>query len=147
MLRFVIGQLPEIREPGRDIKPRLGALAQTSAALIGLSVGQAIEFETPGHDKRSLTVLGMSNQPVVTDMRWAARLAFREALDPQYVRACEASCFDLTRHASSPPNSAAKRFSPVRVKLTTRLPGAESRAAQFSSVKRRITAAPSVPAR
>lgn len=45
------------------------------------------------------------------------------------------------------PNSAAKRFSPVRVKLTTRLPGAGSRAAQFSSVKRLITAAPSVPAR
>ena len=45
------------------------------------------------------------------------------------------------------PNSAANRFSPVRVKLTTRLPGAGSRAAQFSSVKRFIIAAPSVPAR
>src|SRR5438876_1649687 len=45
------------------------------------------------------------------------------------------------------PNSAAKRFSPVRVKLTTRLPGVGSRAAQFNSVKRLITAAPSVPAR
>jgi regulator of nucleoside diphosphate kinase len=29
--------------------------------LIGLSVGQAIEFTTPGHNKRSLTVLGVSN--------------------------------------------------------------------------------------
>jgi len=45
------------------------------------------------------------------------------------------------------PNSAAKRFSPVRLKLTTRLPGAESRTAHFSSVKRFMTAAPSVPAR
>jgi len=49
--------------------------------------------------------------------------------------------------ASTLPNNAANRFSPVRVKLTTRLPGAGSRAAQFSSVKRFITAAPSVPAR
>jgi len=39
------------------------------------------------------------------------------------------------------------RFSPVRVKFTTRLPGVGSRAAQFSSVKRFMTAAPSVPAR
>jgi uncharacterized membrane protein YdfJ with MMPL/SSD domain len=45
------------------------------------------------------------------------------------------------------PNKAANRFSPVRVKLTTRLPGVESRAAHFSSVKRLIKAAPSVPAR
>ena len=45
------------------------------------------------------------------------------------------------------PNSAANRFSPVRVKLTTRLPGAPSRAAQFSSVNLVIIAAPSVPAR
>jgi len=33
----------------------------------------------------------------------------------------------------------------VRVKLTTRLPGAGSRAAQFNSVNRLITAAPNVP--
>jgi hypothetical protein len=45
------------------------------------------------------------------------------------------------------PNSSANRFSPLRVKLTTRLPGAESRAAHFSSVNRVIMAAPNVPAR
>ncbi len=45
------------------------------------------------------------------------------------------------------PNSAANRFSPLRVKLTTRLPGVSSRAAHFSSVKRVSSAAPSVPAR
>ena len=36
-------------------------LTPVGAALIGLSVGQAIEFHTPGHNKRSLTVLGVSN--------------------------------------------------------------------------------------
>src|SRR6202162_3304419 len=36
------------------------------------------------------------------------------------------------------PNSAANRFSPARLKLTTRLPGAVSRAAHFNSVKRVI---------
>ncbi len=45
------------------------------------------------------------------------------------------------------PNSAANRFSPFREKLITRLPGVSSRAAHFSSVKRAIMAAPSVPAR
>ena len=45
------------------------------------------------------------------------------------------------------PNSAANRFSPFREKLTTRLPGVESRAAHFSSVKRVNSAAPKVPAR
>lgn len=44
-------------------------------------------------------------------------------------------------------NSAANRFSPIREKFTTRLPGAELRAAHFSSVNRAIIAAPSVPAR
>ncbi len=43
------------------------------------------------------------------------------------------------------PNSAWNRFSPLRLKLTTRLPGAASRAAHFSSVKRFIMAAPNVP--
>ncbi|MGY4281167.1 regulator of nucleoside diphosphate kinase [Bradyrhizobium sp. LM2.7] len=33
----------------------------TPVALIGLSVGQAIEFQMPGHNKRSSTVLGVSN--------------------------------------------------------------------------------------
>jgi hypothetical protein len=50
-------------------------------------------------------------------------------------------CYSLS------PNSAANRFSPVRLKLTTRLPGVASRAAHFSSVNRAIIAAPSVPAR
>jgi hypothetical protein len=45
------------------------------------------------------------------------------------------------------PNSAANRFSPLRLKLTTRLPGTLSRAAHFSSVNLVIIAAPSVPAR
>ena len=47
----------------------------------------------------------------------------------------------------SAPNSAANCFSPLRVKLTMRLPGVGSRAAHFSSVNRVIMAAPSVPAR
>ena len=40
---------------------RVSVLTPVGAALIGLSVGQAIEFQTPGHNKRSLTVLGVSN--------------------------------------------------------------------------------------
>jgi regulator of nucleoside diphosphate kinase len=40
---------------------RVSVLTPVGAALIGLSVGQAIEFQTPGHSKRSLTVLGVSN--------------------------------------------------------------------------------------
>jgi regulator of nucleoside diphosphate kinase len=36
-------------------------LTPVGAALIGLSVGQVIEFQTPGHYTRSLTVLGVSN--------------------------------------------------------------------------------------
>jgi regulator of nucleoside diphosphate kinase len=40
---------------------RVSVLKPVGAALIGLSVGQAIEFQTPGHNKRSLTVLGVSN--------------------------------------------------------------------------------------
>ena len=51
------------------------------------------------------------------------------------------------RRYSCSPNRAANRFSPWRVKLTTRLPGAASRAAHFSSVNRFNNAAPSVPAR
>jgi regulator of nucleoside diphosphate kinase len=39
---------------------RVSVLTPVGAALIGLSVGQAIEFQTPGHGKRSLTVLGVS---------------------------------------------------------------------------------------
>ncbi|MBR0718379.1 nucleoside diphosphate kinase regulator [Bradyrhizobium liaoningense] len=40
---------------------RVSVLTPVGAALIGLSVGQAIEFQTPTHHKRSLTVLGVSN--------------------------------------------------------------------------------------
>ena len=39
---------------------RISILTPVGAALIGLSVGQAIEFPTPGHETRSLTVLGVS---------------------------------------------------------------------------------------
>jgi regulator of nucleoside diphosphate kinase len=40
---------------------RVSVLTPVGAALIGLSVGQAIEFQTPDRNKRSLTVLGLSN--------------------------------------------------------------------------------------
>jgi regulator of nucleoside diphosphate kinase len=40
---------------------RLSVLTPVGAALIGLSVGQSIEFQTPAHQTRSLTILGVSN--------------------------------------------------------------------------------------
>lgn len=40
---------------------RLSVLTPVGAALIGLSVGQTIEFQTPARRTRSLTVLGISN--------------------------------------------------------------------------------------
>jgi len=40
---------------------RLSVLTPFGAALIGLSVGQTIEFQTPAHEARSLTVLGISS--------------------------------------------------------------------------------------
>jgi regulator of nucleoside diphosphate kinase len=40
---------------------RLSVLTPVGAALIGLSVGQTIEFQTPAHQTRSLTVLGVSS--------------------------------------------------------------------------------------
>ena len=40
---------------------RISVLTPVGAALIGLSVGQAIEFQTPGHQTRSLTILGVLN--------------------------------------------------------------------------------------
>jgi regulator of nucleoside diphosphate kinase len=40
---------------------RVSVLTPVGAALIGLSVGQTMEFQTPGNNKRSLTVLGVSN--------------------------------------------------------------------------------------
>lgn len=39
---------------------RISVLTPVGAALIGLSVGQAIEFHTPGHVIRKLTVLAVS---------------------------------------------------------------------------------------
>ena len=40
---------------------RLSVLTPDGAALIGISVGQTIEFQTPDHQTRSLTVLGISS--------------------------------------------------------------------------------------
>jgi regulator of nucleoside diphosphate kinase len=40
---------------------RISVLTPVGAALIGLSVGQTIEFQTPTRDTRSLTVLAVSN--------------------------------------------------------------------------------------
>ncbi len=40
---------------------RISVLTPVGAALIGLSVGQAIEFKTPGYHIRSLTILGVSS--------------------------------------------------------------------------------------
>ena len=40
---------------------RLSVPTLVGAALIGLSVGQTIDFQTPAHQTRSLTVLGISS--------------------------------------------------------------------------------------
>jgi regulator of nucleoside diphosphate kinase len=40
---------------------RISVLAPVGAALIGLSLGQTIEFQTPGGEKRALTVLDVAN--------------------------------------------------------------------------------------
>jgi regulator of nucleoside diphosphate kinase len=40
---------------------RLLVLTPVGEALIGLSVGQTINFQTPAHQARSLTVLGISS--------------------------------------------------------------------------------------
>ncbi|WGS21807.1 MULTISPECIES: nucleoside diphosphate kinase regulator [unclassified Bradyrhizobium] len=40
---------------------RISVLTPVGAALIGLSVGQAIEFETPSHQTRSVTILGVTH--------------------------------------------------------------------------------------
>jgi regulator of nucleoside diphosphate kinase len=40
---------------------RISVLTPVGAALIGLSVGQTIEFQTPGHQTRSLTILSVSD--------------------------------------------------------------------------------------
>src|SRR5262245_21528932 len=45
-----------------DIERKLiSVLTPVGAALIGLSVGQSIEYETPSGDKRSLTVMQVSD--------------------------------------------------------------------------------------
>ena len=41
-------------------RKRISVLTPVGAALIGLSVGQAIEFQTPGHQTRSLRILSVS---------------------------------------------------------------------------------------
>ena len=44
-----------------DFSPRkISVLTPVGAALIGLSVGQEIEYQTPGHVTRRLTVLAVS---------------------------------------------------------------------------------------
>lgn len=40
---------------------RISVLTPVGAALIGLSIGQRIEFQTPGHQTRSITVLNVSD--------------------------------------------------------------------------------------
>lgn len=40
---------------------RLSVLTPVGAALIGLSVGQTISFQTPAHQTRSFTVLGLAS--------------------------------------------------------------------------------------
>jgi len=42
---------------------RVSVLTPVGAALVGLSVGQSIEWETPAGDPRSLTVLEVSSEP------------------------------------------------------------------------------------
>jgi regulator of nucleoside diphosphate kinase len=43
---------------------RISVLTPIGAALIGLSVGQSIEFQTPTREKRSLTVLDVQTDPM-----------------------------------------------------------------------------------
>ena len=45
---------------------RISVLAPVGAALIGLSLDQTIEFQTPGGAKRSLTVLDVCNETTAT---------------------------------------------------------------------------------
>lgn len=44
------------------LRRRISVLTPVGAALIGLSVGQAIEFQTPGPVTRKLTVLAVSRR-------------------------------------------------------------------------------------
>jgi regulator of nucleoside diphosphate kinase len=45
-----------------DMHGRISVLTPLGAALIGLSVGQAIEYQTPGYETGKLTVLRVSPQ-------------------------------------------------------------------------------------
>ena len=48
---------------------RISVLSPVGAALIGLSAGQTIEFRTPTREKRSLTVVDVSTEPITTHVR------------------------------------------------------------------------------
>lgn len=67
-VRYCDGETGEVRDVvlvyphEADITlKRISVLTPVGAALIGLSVGQVIEFQTPGQHTRSLTVLDVSN--------------------------------------------------------------------------------------
>jgi len=52
---------------------RISVLTPVGAALIGLSVGQGIQFQTPGRQTRSLTVLGVCAEGAErTDLKCAS---------------------------------------------------------------------------
>jgi regulator of nucleoside diphosphate kinase len=48
---------------------RISVLSPVGAALIGLSVGQTIQFQTPIREKRSLTVIAVSAEATPSDAR------------------------------------------------------------------------------
>ena len=48
---------------------RISVLSPVGAALIGLSVGQTMEFQTPIREKRSLTVIAVSPEPTANDVK------------------------------------------------------------------------------
>jgi regulator of nucleoside diphosphate kinase len=65
-VRYCDGKTGEVRDvvlvyphEAQIALKRLSVLTSVGAALIGLSVGQTIEFQTPAHQTRSLTVLGI----------------------------------------------------------------------------------------
>jgi regulator of nucleoside diphosphate kinase len=67
-VRYCDGKTGEVRDvvlvyphEAQIALKRLSVLTSVGAALIGLSVGQTIEFQTPAHQTRSLTVLGVSS--------------------------------------------------------------------------------------
>jgi regulator of nucleoside diphosphate kinase len=48
---------------------RISVLSPVGAALIGLSMGQTIEFQTPIREKRSLTVIDVSTETTASGVR------------------------------------------------------------------------------